>query len=70
VAEGFEVNPDSPRLQYSLARVEAAEGNVDAALAALRAAMERRPELGSWALEDPTFASVRDSPEFRELVGQ
>jgi hypothetical protein len=70
VAEGLEVHPDSPRLRYSVACIEAEEGNLDAAMAALRAGIEGRPELADWARSDSSFALLHDRPEFRALVGQ
>jgi uncharacterized Zn-binding protein involved in type VI secretion len=68
LAEGFERHPDSPSLFYELACLEALTGNRDAALAALRRAVELEPKLGPWAAEDDDLAALRDDPEFAALV--
>jgi hypothetical protein len=68
LAEGYEVHPDSPSLHYELACLEAVNGNRDAALAALRRAIEREPKLAPAAAEDSDLDSLRDDPEFAKLV--
>jgi hypothetical protein len=68
LAEGFELHPQSPSLFYELACVEAVAGNRDAALAALRSAIEREPKVAAHAREDDDLASLRDDPEFAELT--
>jgi mannose-6-phosphate isomerase-like protein (cupin superfamily) len=68
VADGLEANPDNPGLYYELACIEAIAGNRDAAIAALRDAIERRPDLKDAARGDDDLASLRDDPEFAELV--
>jgi tetratricopeptide (TPR) repeat protein len=66
--EGMEVWPDSPSLHYGLACVEAREGEKDKALDHLRRAIEREPEVREWAQGDDDLLSLREEPEFRELV--
>jgi Cupin domain len=68
-AEGFEAHPDSAGLFYNLACFEAIQGRRDEALAALRRAVELSSEVREHAPDDEDFASLRDDPEFRALVG-
>jgi quercetin dioxygenase-like cupin family protein len=68
LAEGLEARPGAPTLLYNVACLEALEGNRDAAMARLRAAIEARPEIGAWAREDDDLASLRGDPEFDELA--
>ena len=67
--EGLRVHPEAGGIYYNLACVEAVDGNRDAALSALRAAIERRPEAAEWARDDEEFESLREDPEFRALAG-
>ena len=67
--EGLEGHPDSGGLEYNLACLESIEGHRDAALKALRAAIELRPEAAEWAREDDDLAELRTDPEFRALLG-
>ena len=69
LAEGFEVHPDSPGLHYHLACLEALQGNADEALRLLRIALERAPRLKEEVVKEEDLASLRDRPEFAELVG-
>jgi hypothetical protein len=69
LAEGLEVHPDSPTLQYNLACLEAVQGRRDSALEALRNAVAARPDVAGWARDDDDLESLRDDPEFRALVG-
>ncbi len=68
LAEGLELHPGSPSLQYHLACLEAVEGRRDPALAALAGAIRIRPEVAGWAREDDDFASLGEDPDFRALV--
>jgi mannose-6-phosphate isomerase-like protein (cupin superfamily) len=69
IADGLRVHHESPGLCYELACLEATDGRPDAALAALRMALEREPELARYAREDGDFDALRGDPRFRELVG-
>src|SRR5437588_3640543 len=69
LAEGLEVHPESGWLYYAVACLEAVQGNREGALGALRQAVALRPSVGRLAREDEDFASLRDDPEFRSLVG-
>jgi hypothetical protein len=51
-----------------VACLQAVQGNRDAALAALRRAVELKPQVADWAREDKDFESLRDDPEFRALA--
>ena len=69
-AEGMQIHPDSPSLHYNLACFEALEGNPDAALDALRRALDREPDLVRYAREDEDLVTLRDDARFRELVAR
>jgi hypothetical protein len=66
--DGLVQHPTSPSLHYELACLEASLGHRDAALAALRTAIDREPELRGAAAADDDFAGLRDDPEFAALV--
>lgn len=68
LAEGLEAHPESGWLYYAVACLEAVQGNREAALAALRHAVELRPGVADLAREDEDFASLREDPEFRALA--
>ena len=53
---------------YNLACVHARDGNVESAAAYLRQAVAIEPEARDWASTDADFASVRNAPEFRQLL--
>lgn len=69
LGEGLAAWPESASLHYNLACLEAIVGNADAALAALRRAIELRPEVVGWARGDEDLAGLRGRPEFEVLVG-
>jgi AraC-like protein len=68
LAEGLEAHPESASLHYNLACLEAIQGRRDAALAALRRAVELRAEVAEWARGDEDFESLREDPEFRAVA--
>jgi quercetin dioxygenase-like cupin family protein len=68
LAEGLAANPGAPTLHYNLACLEAVQGNRDAAIAQLRAAIAARRATTAWARDDDDFASLRDDPEFVTLT--
>jgi quercetin dioxygenase-like cupin family protein len=68
LVDGLEIHPDSASLYYALACLEAVQGRRDAALEALRQALEAAPDAAVWARDDEDFAGLRDDPEFRSLV--
>jgi mannose-6-phosphate isomerase-like protein (cupin superfamily) len=55
---------------YNLACCEALAGRKEDAIAHLRVAVERRPNLRDLAKEDTDLDSLRDEPAFRELVAR
>jgi mannose-6-phosphate isomerase-like protein (cupin superfamily) len=66
--DGFEVHPDSPSLFYALARIEAREGDREAALAALRRALALEPALADELASENDFADLRSDPGYSELT--
>jgi tetratricopeptide (TPR) repeat protein len=67
--DGLQKHPDGATLHYNLACVEAVEGHRDEALAALRRAIELRPQIAEWAREDDDLETLRGDPEFDRLAG-
>jgi quercetin dioxygenase-like cupin family protein len=68
--EGLAAWPESPTIHYNLACLDALQGDAEAALRSLRRALQLRPEVVQWAREDEDLATLRDWPEFAELVGR
>jgi hypothetical protein len=68
LSEGKAASPESPAFVYAFACLEALEGNRDAAIANLRAAIEARPNFAASAREDEDFESLRGDPEFESLI--
>jgi quercetin dioxygenase-like cupin family protein len=68
LTEGLGLYPQSASLLYGLACVEAVQGRRDAALTALRQAVEAAPDAAVWARDDEDFAGLQDDPEFRLLL--
>ena len=68
--DGFARHPDSANLSWTLAQLELAEGNRDAALAALRRTLDHAPHAAGEIRADEAFAPLRDDPEFRALTGR
>lgn len=66
--EGVAQYPESGRLLYDRACLEALAGDRDAALEHLREALERKPELAELARTDDDFASIRSDPRFDQAV--
>ena len=54
---------------HSLACLESIAGNIDAAVDALRIALERKDESVEWAREDPDFVFIRDDVRYRIVGG-
>ena len=66
--DGLRVHPDSGSLYYEIACLESRGGNVEAALDALRRAVELRPEAGDWARGDDDFAALRGDDRFAAVL--
>jgi Cupin domain len=69
IEEGFEAWPTSPSLFWELGCWEAVNGDKEAALEALRRALEREPALREYLETDDDLASLRDEPGFKVLSG-
>jgi tetratricopeptide (TPR) repeat protein len=67
--EGLEVHPDSAAVRYELACHYATGGEVDTAIEWLREAVEMRPRVAEYAVEDEDLAALRSDPRFEELTG-
>jgi mannose-6-phosphate isomerase-like protein (cupin superfamily) len=61
--------PDAGIVLYNLACVEAILGEADPALDHLRRSIALEERFREYARTDEDFATIRDRPEFRELVG-
>ncbi len=60
--------PDSAAVSYEFACFEATAGHRGQALKRLREATAREPDLAAAAREDEDFESLRDDPEFADIV--
>jgi quercetin dioxygenase-like cupin family protein len=70
IEDGVARDPDSWAAQYNLACFEARTGHPEEALEALGRAVEGDPEsVRRFATGDEDFASIRDDPRFRKLIG-
>ena len=68
IDEGIARFPDNPSLPYNLACLHARDGNYDAAIAALRRAIELTPRARGWAAEDEDLAPLRGIEGFETLL--
>jgi uncharacterized Ntn-hydrolase superfamily protein len=62
------MNPANEQLQYGLAQRYAQAGRVKEAVDALRTAVQIQPRLKPAAIDDPIFAKIKDSTEFKNVV--
>jgi mannose-6-phosphate isomerase-like protein (cupin superfamily) len=69
LTEGLRVHPDSGSLHYNVACLEALEGKRADAIDSLRRAIEKWPPSAEWARDDDDFSSLREDPQFRDIVG-
>jgi tetratricopeptide (TPR) repeat protein len=67
--EGLALHPEGGDLHYNVACLEALEGHREAAITALRRALELAPRLREHAAIDADLASLRGDPEFEALAG-
>ncbi|HEX2506668.1 MAG TPA: tetratricopeptide repeat protein [Gaiellaceae bacterium] len=67
--EVVEEHPNAGIVLYNLACAEVLAGEPEPALEHLRRAIELEERFREYALTDEDLVSVRDRPEFRELVG-
>ncbi len=63
------INPANPVLWYDQAVGLVLEGKKAQALDSLKKAIQMKPDLKVSALEEPSFAPIRDTPEFKKLMG-
>ena len=62
-------HPESPGLSYNVACCESLAGRGDDALEHLRQAIDGSEQFRQFAAEDSDFDSIRERPEFEQLVG-
>ena len=62
-------NPEYPGLLYNVACAESLAGRKDDAIEHLRRSLELSPRFREMAKADDDFATLRDEPGFKELVG-
>ena len=67
--ELVEANPEYPGLLYNVACAESLAGRKDDAIEHLRRSLELSPRFREMAKADDDFATLRDEPGFKELVG-
>jgi hypothetical protein len=67
-ADGIARYPRRASLPYNLACMHALDGDDQAALEALRRAIELNPRVRKWAGDDEDLSSLRDSAEFKDLL--
>lgn len=63
-----EARPDDPRAAYALARVQAHQGDADAALETLARALQLGYRDRAALADDPAFQALRQDPRYREVV--
>ncbi|HEX5193546.1 MAG TPA: cupin domain-containing protein [Solirubrobacteraceae bacterium] len=68
LAEGLTRHPNAGDLLYTLACLEAIQGDRDAALDALTRAVAQLPHLREHAADDEDLVSLRDDPRFQRLT--
>ena len=67
-ARALELSPGDPVMHYNAACMYSTLGETSQAIAALRQAIEAGYAQFGWMRNDPDFASLRDNPEFIELL--
>ena len=68
IEEALQDNPDAAGLIYNLACAEARLGNTDAAVAALKRAIELHDGFRQYVATDDDLESIRDHPEVQQLA--
>jgi uncharacterized Ntn-hydrolase superfamily protein len=69
--KALDINPRSEPLMYAMAQLHVRLGDLDNALRYLEQAIARQPKV--WkprAAEDPAFAVLKDSVQFRKMIAQ
>ena len=67
-AKALELSPGDPVMHYNAACMYSTLGETSQAIAALRQAVEAGYANFGWMRNDPDFVSLRDNPEFIELM--
>ena len=67
-AKALELSPGDPVMHYNAACMYSNLGETSQTIAALRQAIEAGYANFGWMRNDPDFASLRDNPEFIELM--
>jgi quercetin dioxygenase-like cupin family protein len=68
IEDGLQRYPDSSRLLYDFACVEAVAGNGSRAIELLRRSVQLEPKNAAHARNDADFDSIRDDPEFESAI--
>lgn len=68
-AEALRLQPDHVKAHYNIACVQALQGKAEEALAALEVAIAGDAKNRELAKNEVDFASLRDNPRFKQLVG-
>lgn len=68
IEDGLRQYPDSSRLLYDFACVEALAGNSDRAIALLQRSIELEPRNAEHARDDSDFDALRGRPEFESAI--
>jgi uncharacterized Ntn-hydrolase superfamily protein len=66
----LDMNPLNEQLNYGLAVLYAQGGEYVNSMSALALAIKKQPRLRADAFEEPSFAKMKDMPEFKRLLGQ
>ncbi len=64
-----QINTDNPILWYDKAIGLALRGQTGAALSNLKKAIDLKSDLRMSAMQEPSFASIKDTPAFKKLMG-
>jgi uncharacterized Ntn-hydrolase superfamily protein len=67
--QAVDINPNQERMYYALAQRYAQAGQQANAMKQLAEAVRRQPRMKKQALEDPLFAKMAGTSEFKQLVG-
>src|SRR5262249_44011751 len=66
----LDMNPANEQLNYGLAVLYAQAGEYVTAMISLAQAIKKHPRLKADAFEENSFSKMKDTPEFKRLLGQ